>query len=102
AIMRLATTMSWLREASGIRVNCIVPDWVATEEVQAYFDSLSAEERAANGVPKTLTSLDEIARGVVRLISDEGLSGRILVWWSGEAPRLIPVGDPGYGRLEPF
>jgi NAD(P)-dependent dehydrogenase (short-subunit alcohol dehydrogenase family) len=102
AVMRLATTMSWLREAYGIRVNCIVPDWVATEEVQAYFDSLTPEERVANGVPKVLTSLDEIASAVVRLISDEALSGRVLVWWSGEAPGLIPVGDPGYGRLDPF
>jgi NAD(P)-dependent dehydrogenase (short-subunit alcohol dehydrogenase family) len=102
AVLRLATTMNWLREAYGIRVNCIVPDWVATEEVQAYFDSLSPEERVANGVPAVLTSLDEVARAVIRLISDETLSGRILVWWSGQAPGLIPVGDPGYSRLEPF
>ena len=102
AVMRLTTTMNWLREAYGIRVNCIVPDWVATEEVQAYFESLSPPERVANGVPKVLTSLDEIASAVVRLISDEALSGRVLVWWSGEAPGLIPVGDPGYGRLDPF
>jgi hypothetical protein len=79
-----------------------VPDWVATEEVQAYFDSLSPQERAAKGVPSELTSLDDIARAVARLIRDEALSGRILVWWSGQAPGLIPVGDPGCGRLEPF
>jgi NAD(P)-dependent dehydrogenase (short-subunit alcohol dehydrogenase family) len=102
AVMRLATTMSWLRDEYGIRVNCIVPDWVATEEVQAYFDSLSPEERVANGVPHELTSLDDIARAVVRLISDEALSGRILVWWSGKPPGLIPVGDRGFERLEPF
>jgi NAD(P)-dependent dehydrogenase (short-subunit alcohol dehydrogenase family) len=102
AVVRLATTMSWLREAYGIRVNCIVPDWVATEEVRAYFDSLSVQERVAHGVPEELTSLDDIASAVVRLITDEALSGRILVWWSGQAPGLIPVGDAGYGRLEPF
>jgi NAD(P)-dependent dehydrogenase (short-subunit alcohol dehydrogenase family) len=102
AVMRLATTMSWLREAYGIRVNCIVPDWVATEEVRAYFDSLSPEDRVAQGVPDQLTSLDEMASAVVRLISDESLFGRIVVWWSGQAPGLIPVGDSGYGRLEPF
>ncbi len=102
AVTRLATTMSWLRDAYRIRVNCIVPDWVATEEVQAYFDSLSFEEREANGVPAVLTSLDEVASAVVRLITDEALSGRVLVWWSGKAPGLIPVGDPGYSRLDPF
>jgi NAD(P)-dependent dehydrogenase (short-subunit alcohol dehydrogenase family) len=102
AVMRLATTMSWLQETYCIRVNCIVPDWVATEEVQTYFDTLSPAQRVASGVPEVLTSLDEIASAVVRLITDDALSGRVLVWWSGKAPGLIPVGDAGYGRLEPF
>jgi NAD(P)-dependent dehydrogenase (short-subunit alcohol dehydrogenase family) len=101
-VARLATTMGWLREAYRIRANCIVPDWVATEEVQAYVDSLAPEERSAAGVPRVLITLDEIAGGVLRLITDESLAGRVLVWWSGEPPRLIPPDDPGYARLGPF
>jgi len=101
-IARLATTMSWLHEAHGIRVNCIVPDWVATDEIREYVDSLEPEQRSARGVPETLTTLDEIADAVLRLITDESLSSRVLVWWSGHAPGLIPKDDPGYAGLNPF
>jgi NAD(P)-dependent dehydrogenase (short-subunit alcohol dehydrogenase family) len=101
-VARLATTMGWLRETHGIRVNCIVPDWVATDEVRDYFDSLNPEQRRAGGVPDTLTTLDEIASAVLRLITDESLYGRVLVWWSGQPPGLIPLGDPGYAALDPF
>lgn len=102
AVARLATTLSWLGEAHRIRVNCIVPDWVATKEVRGYVDSLTAEQKRAGGVPETLTTLDEIADAVLRLITDESLAGRVLVWWSGHPPGLIPRGDPGYAALEPF
>lgn len=101
-VARLATTMKWLQESYGIRVNCIVPDWVATDEIRAYYDSLTPEQRRAAGVPKSLTTLDEIAGAVLRLIKDESLYGRVLVWWSGQPPGLIPDGDPGYASLEPF
>jgi NAD(P)-dependent dehydrogenase (short-subunit alcohol dehydrogenase family) len=101
-VARLATTMKWLHPMHNIRVNCIVPDWVATDEIRAYFESLTPEERRASGVPETLTTLDEIASAVLRLITDESLSGRVLVWWSGEPPGLIPEADPGYARLDPF
>jgi len=101
-VARLATTLGWLRETHGIRVNCIVPDWVATDEIREYVDSLSPGGRRARGVPETLTTLDEIASAVIRLITDESLYGRVLIWWSGQPPGLIPVGDPGYAALEPF
>jgi NAD(P)-dependent dehydrogenase (short-subunit alcohol dehydrogenase family) len=102
AVARLATTMGWLHDTYGIRVNCIVPDWVATDEIRAYVDSLEPEQRRARGVPETLTTLDEIASAVMRLITDELLFGRVLVWWSGQLPGLIPDGDPGYAALDPF
>lgn len=102
AVARLATTMKWLQESDRIRVNCIVPDWVATDEVRAYYDALTPEQRRAGGVPESLTTLDEIADAVLKLITDESLYGRVLVWWSGQPPGLIPDGDPGYAALEPF
>jgi hypothetical protein len=83
-----------------IRVNCIVPDWVAVPELKAYFDSLTPEQRRADGVPSRLTTLDEISAAVVKLAADESLSGRVLVWWSEDSPRLIAWGDPGYVTLE--
>jgi NAD(P)-dependent dehydrogenase (short-subunit alcohol dehydrogenase family) len=100
AITRLTTTLGYMNEKEKIRINCIVPDWVATEEVQRYVDSLTADECQEQGVPLPLTTLEEIADGVMELITNERLAGRVLVCWTGQKRGLIPVGDPGYARLE--
>jgi len=62
----------------GIRVNYVVPDWVATERV-------TAEERAATPPP---IPLETLVAGVIRLIRDDALAGRALVLWRGAEPRL--------------
>jgi NAD(P)-dependent dehydrogenase (short-subunit alcohol dehydrogenase family) len=99
-VIRLTTTLGWLGEREGIRVNCLVPDWVASPEVKAYFDSLTPEQRKKGGVPDVLTTLDEISDAVLELVTNEKLAGRVMVLWSGKPPRLIPFGDPGYEGLE--
>jgi len=99
-VIRLTTALGWLGERERIRVNCLVPDWVASPEVKAYFDSLTPEQRKKGGVPDVLTSLEEVADAVVELITDDKLTGRVMVLWSGQQRRLIPAGDPGYQRLE--
>jgi hypothetical protein len=38
----------------------------------------------------------EIASAVIRLATDDTLFGRVLLWWSDDAPRLIEWGDRGY------
>lgn len=63
----------------GVRVNCIVPDWVATERV-------TAEELASSPPPIPLAT---VAAAVIRLIGDDTLAGRALVLWRGSEPRLI-------------
>lgn len=100
AVMRLVTTLAFLRDEANIRVNCLVPSWVASPAPRQYWESLTPEQRRERGVPDTLISLDEIADAIHRLATDESLYGRIMVWWNGEPPRLIPVGDPGYRLLE--
>ena len=100
-VMRLTTTLQPLREQLGIRVNCLVPNWVASPPVKAYWDSLSPEQRKEGGVPEVLTTLEEIADAVERLATDETLAGRLMIFWnSGEAPRFIPWGDQGCAGLE--
>jgi NAD(P)-dependent dehydrogenase (short-subunit alcohol dehydrogenase family) len=100
-VMRLTTALAWLGEKEKIRVNCLLPDWVATPEVTSYVDTVPMSERAALGVPARLTTLEEISDAVLRLATDESLAGRLLVWWSNEeAPRVIPLGDRGYVELE--
>ena len=99
-VMRLTTTLAWLGEKENIRVNCLVPAWIATEEVASYVATVPPDERQARGVPKTLITLDEIADAVVRLITDESLAGRLLVYWNDQPPRLIAANDPGYAAFE--
>jgi NAD(P)-dependent dehydrogenase (short-subunit alcohol dehydrogenase family) len=98
--MRLTTTLAWLKEQDTIRVNCLVPDRVATDEIAAYVETLSPERRKTESVPDVLTTVDEVADAIMQLIRDETLAGRILVWWSGEPRRFIPVGDRGHAELE--
>lgn len=99
-VIRLTTMLGWLNEKERIRVNCLVPSWVATPEVKEYWDGLTPQQRREMDVPDTLLSLDEIAGAVIRLVTDDALAGRVMIWWNGEPPRLIPVGDPGYAALE--
>jgi NAD(P)-dependent dehydrogenase (short-subunit alcohol dehydrogenase family) len=99
-VIRLATSLHALADEAGIRVNCLVPDWIASPPVQAYYDSLTPQERREHGAPDVLTTPDEIADAVVRLVEDDDLAGRVMVWWSGQRPRFIVYGDPGYAGLE--
>ncbi|HEY1958496.1 MAG TPA: SDR family oxidoreductase [Polyangiaceae bacterium] len=100
-VMRLTTMLAWLGEKENIRVNCLLPDWVATPEIEEYVESVPAEERAALGIPAKLTTLEQIAEAVRVLATDETLAGRVMVWWSeDEEPRMIPFGDRGYAGLE--
>jgi NAD(P)-dependent dehydrogenase (short-subunit alcohol dehydrogenase family) len=98
-ITRLTTMLAWLQE-ERIRVNCIAPDWVATDELRTYVASLTLQQCQEQGVPLPLTTLDEITDAVLELIIDEKLAGRVMVWWTGAKRGLIPIGDPGYAKLE--
>jgi NAD(P)-dependent dehydrogenase (short-subunit alcohol dehydrogenase family) len=100
AQMRLTTTLACLRDLENIRVNCLVPAWIASPGPKEYWESLTAEQRRERGVPDTILSLDEIAGAILRLATDETLYGRIMVWWNGQPPRLIAQGDQGFQALE--
>lgn len=95
-IIRMTTRLASLAETDGIRVNCLAPGWIATNKVRRYWESLTPEERGTRGVPSRLLTTDQIAEVVVRLAEDRSLAGRVLVWWSEDAPRLIEWGDQGY------
>lgn len=99
AVIRLTTCLGPLRE-KGIRVNCLVPHWVATEEVTSAIAAMTPEERREAEVPAVLITLDEIADAALQLASDQTLAGRVMVLWGGQLPRFIPDGDPGYAALE--
>ena len=75
-LIRFTSTLTAL---GSTRANCLVPDWVATERV-------SQAERATVPPP---VPLDAVAAAALRLITDDSLSGRILVLDRGKPPRLL-------------
>jgi NAD(P)-dependent dehydrogenase (short-subunit alcohol dehydrogenase family) len=99
-VARLTTTLGILGDTEKIRVNCIVPAWIATEEVKSYWSKLTPAERKEHGAPEVLLTLDEIADAVVELITNDNLAGRLMLLRNGERRRLIAKSDPGYARLE--
>lgn len=101
-VLRMTTTLASLRDTDNIRVNCLVPHWVAVPEVKEYWDALTPEQRKARGAPPKLIELDEVAQAVVCLITDESLAGRVLILWDGPRAELISPSDPGYASTEPY
>ena len=59
----------------GVRVNCVVPDWLLTERAREELAAMSAEQRAAAPEP---IPLDRLTDAVVELIADDHCSGRVI------------------------
>ena len=83
-VIRLTTALGALR---GVRVNCVCPHTVATEGVLRALETRSLADIAPP--PATLLGLDDVVAGVLRLIEDDSLSGRVLVLTGGEQPRFL-------------
>jgi NAD(P)-dependent dehydrogenase (short-subunit alcohol dehydrogenase family) len=90
-LIHVTTSLSWLHERDGVRVNCVCPDWVATEAVVRTVEAMTPEQRAAE--VRGLVPVEEIAGLIVDLARDDSLAGRVLVRWADEeGPRLLPDG----------
>lgn len=100
AMIHLTTTLAGLAATDGIRVNCLAPGWIATDGPRQYWESLTPAQRLERGVPSRLLTVDEVASAVLYLATDPALSGRVLVWWSEDRPRLIRWGDRGYKNAD--
>jgi NAD(P)-dependent dehydrogenase (short-subunit alcohol dehydrogenase family) len=77
--------------AEGIRVNAICPDYVDTPAMQRSLAEVDERERAS--LPE-LVPPQAIAGGVLDLIRDDSLAGRVLVWFADEPPYLLPANVP--------
>lgn len=70
---------SALADVDGVRVNCLVPDWVATERV-------TEAELHADPPP---IPLETVTSAALWLLRDDTLAGRVLVLDRAAAPRLL-------------
>jgi NAD(P)-dependent dehydrogenase (short-subunit alcohol dehydrogenase family) len=85
-LIRFTSSVAGLRERLGVRVNCVVPDWILTERAEGELHAMSPEERAASPVP---VGMEEVAGAVVDLARDDALSGRVMVLRGGAPRRLL-------------
>jgi NAD(P)-dependent dehydrogenase (short-subunit alcohol dehydrogenase family) len=85
-LIRFTSTLAGLEHRDGVRVNCIVPDWIATERAQTELAAMTERERAELPTP---VPMDDVADAVVHFIRDDALAGRVLVLRGGEPPRLL-------------
>jgi NAD(P)-dependent dehydrogenase (short-subunit alcohol dehydrogenase family) len=88
-LIRFTACMAYAREETGVRVNCVVPDWIATERAHRELAAMPPPRRAAE---KPLIEPDDLADAVIELVRDESLSGRVILLPRGEPRRLL---DPG-------
>jgi NAD(P)-dependent dehydrogenase (short-subunit alcohol dehydrogenase family) len=80
-LIRLTTTLAPLAASHGVRVNCVVPDWVATDRGIQEREELPEAERGPSLVP-----LELLTDAVVRFVEDDTLTGRILLLARDEQP----------------
>jgi NAD(P)-dependent dehydrogenase (short-subunit alcohol dehydrogenase family) len=85
-LVRLTATLAPLAETHNIRVNCVVPHWIETDDVRRQISAMGPADRVR--VPKLLQPA-EVAAAVIGLLEDDTLAGRVLVMWCEEAPHLI-------------
>jgi len=97
AVMRLTATLAplQLQESMNVRVNCICPGWVATENVRAYLGNWSDEQKKAQDVPAggpdAMLQPTDIGDAVVHFARDDALAGRIMLYYEPGKKRLIPT-----------
>jgi NAD(P)-dependent dehydrogenase (short-subunit alcohol dehydrogenase family) len=88
-LIRFTSTLAGLRERFGVRVNCVVPDWVLTEGAEAELAAMTPDERGA--APEPLP-LDDLADAVLALARADEHAGRVMVLKGGAPPRLLAPG----------
>jgi NAD(P)-dependent dehydrogenase (short-subunit alcohol dehydrogenase family) len=85
-LIRFTTSLGGLHKTMGVRVNCIVPDWIGLDRAHADLAAMTPERRAA--MPPLIPP-QTVADAVVTLIRDDSLSGRVMVLPGGESRELL-------------
>ena len=86
-LIRFTTSLGDLGERMNVRVNCIVPDWIATDRAHGELERMTAAERMAAG---PLVPMADVAAAVIAFVRDERLAGRVVVLRGGKPRRFLP------------
>jgi 3-oxoacyl-[acyl-carrier protein] reductase len=91
AIIRLSAALAPLAQTHQVRVNCICPNWVATEGVKKTVAAMTPEQRKAQYVPHELATPEDIGDAVLEFVRDDSMAGRILHHFAHGEQELVPV-----------
>jgi len=95
AIIRLTAALGGLVEQRKVRVNCVAPNWVATEKVLATVANMTPEQRKESYVPDELATPEDIGEVVLEFVRDDSMAGRIIHHFAPGEQRLVPL-DAGF------
>lgn len=101
-VLRFTAAMRFAHAEHGVRINCLVPDWIATEARLRALAPLTPQQRAERGVPAVLNTPQQVAEAVVALSQRLDHAGRAVLCRSGQPLQLLPWDDVGHGTPEPF
>ncbi|HEX5617106.1 MAG TPA: SDR family NAD(P)-dependent oxidoreductase [Solirubrobacteraceae bacterium] len=85
-LVRFTTALGDLRERMNVRVNCIVPDWIATDRARGELAQMTAAERKQAG---PLVPMADVAAAVIAFVSDDELAGRVVLVRGGRPRRFL-------------
>jgi NAD(P)-dependent dehydrogenase (short-subunit alcohol dehydrogenase family) len=85
-LIRFTTSLGGLREEMNVRVNCIVPDWIATDRAHGELERMTAAERTATG---PLVPMADVAAAVIAFVGDDELAGRVVLLRGGRPRRFL-------------
>jgi NAD(P)-dependent dehydrogenase (short-subunit alcohol dehydrogenase family) len=85
ALIRFTATLGRLKDSHNVRVNCVVPDWVATERAVQELAEMSPEEQAAT---PALIPLETLTDAVVAFVERDDLAGRVMLLLPDRPPEL--------------
>ena len=101
-VLRFTAAMRFAHQEHGVRINCLVPDWIATESRLAWLAGLSTQQRLERGVPDVLNTPEYVAQAVLVLSQRLDHAGRVVLCKAGQLLQLLPLDDAGHGQPEPF
>lgn len=85
-LIRATYCLAGLSASHHVRVNCVVPDWVATERAQREIAAMPPAERAALA---PLVELSTLCDEICALIADDRAAGHVTILDRGRPPRTL-------------